>query len=282
MALPQHSFKRLVLGLQPSAPDQIFRLAAGFAQLLDVELLGLFLEDTSLHDLASIPFARELRPLNGGWHSLDLKQVSRDFERAARNIERMLAEAAKNLATRYQFEVVRGPLASTLQSESRVGDIVMIIEPASPAERATQQFAWLIEAAFRSTAAVMIVPTQIARSSGPVVALMDTSTDPSLDTAAAIASAANEDLVIVDVGETAIDDAELRARAAAVGCRIRHIAVARGARSDISALDQPLDRFEERIVVVTRGVFNNRSAAAISSTRSVPVLVVEPEMQATA
>ena len=61
LAMPEqpHSFKRLVLGLQPRAPDRTMQLAVELADLLHLELLGLFLEDTSLRDLAGIPFARE-------------------------------------------------------------------------------------------------------------------------------------------------------------------------------------------------------------------------------
>ncbi len=171
MSMEPHSFKRLVLGLQPGAHDRTLQLAVELADLLHLDLLGLFLEDTSLHDLASIPFSREFRSLGGGWHTIDLDRLSYDFELAARRIERKFLSAAKRLLTAYQFEVARGPMATTFTSFSRIDDIVMIAEPQSPAERATQQFAWLLEAAFQSAAAVMLVPSHIARTKGPVVAV---------------------------------------------------------------------------------------------------------------
>src|SRR5674476_57962 len=100
-----HSFKRLVLGLQPGAHDRTMRLAVELADLLHLDLLGLFLEDTSLLDLAGIPFSRELRPLGGGWHTIDLERLLHDFELDARSIERKFMGAAKRLPTGYQFEV---------------------------------------------------------------------------------------------------------------------------------------------------------------------------------
>ena len=66
MSTQPYSFKRIVLGLQPSAPDRAMQLAVELADLLHLDLLGLFLEDTSLRDLASMPFAREFRLLGGG------------------------------------------------------------------------------------------------------------------------------------------------------------------------------------------------------------------------
>jgi hypothetical protein len=114
MAIKPHSFRRLVLGLQPSAPDRTMRLAVELADLLHLELLGVFLEDTSLRDLANMPFAREFRPLGGGWHTIELDRLSHDLELAAHSIERMFTRAAKHLATRYQFELARGPTAKII------------------------------------------------------------------------------------------------------------------------------------------------------------------------
>ena len=193
-------------GLQPGAHDRTMQLAVELADLLHLDLLGLFLEDSSLRDLAGIPFSREFRPLGGGWHAIDLSRLSHDFELAARNIERKFMDAAKRLSTGCQFEIARGPMAETFASVSRSDDIVMIVEPRSPAERATQQFAWLLEGAFRSAAAVMLVPPHIARTKGPVVAIATSSDDPSILAAAAIAFAAKEELVIIETDGLDADD----------------------------------------------------------------------------
>lgn len=196
------------------------RLAVDLADLLQLDLLGLFLEDTSLHDLAGMPFAREIRPLGGGWHPIDLDRLSRDVELSARSIERMFTDAAKRLATRHQFEVTRGPMTETIASISRTDDIVMIVEPLSAAERVAQQFTWLLQGAFRSAAAVMLVPPRIARTKGPVAAIAATTDDPGFRAAAAIAIAAKEDLIIVDICEVPIDEARIRALAAELGLAI--------------------------------------------------------------
>jgi len=245
-----HSFKRLVLGLQPSAPDRTMQLAVELADFLHLDLLGLFLEDTSLRDLAGIPFAREFRSLGGGWHTIDLDRLSHDVELAARNIERMFTQAAKRLPTRSQFEIVRGPLAKTFASVSPTDDIVMIVEPVGAAERASQQFAWLVQAAFESAAAVMLVPPQIARTKGPIVAIAATPDDPSIHTAAAIAVAAKEELVVIDARGVALPDPAICAQA--------------------------FRQSQERLIVMTRGAFEGGTASAIAAARRVPVLVIEP------
>jgi hypothetical protein len=276
MTTESHGFKRLVLGLQRSPPDRMLQLAVELAGLLQVELLGLFFEDTSVHDLAGMPFARELRPLNGGWHALDFDRLSRDIESAASNAERVLAGAAKSLSDRYRFEVVRGPLATTLTTVSRSGDIVMIPEPFNPAERATQQFAWLVEAAFRSAAAVMILPSRIVRTRGPIVVIAAAPGDPSLDAATTLARATKEQMIVVDVGDVPINDADINARGAAAGCPARHIVLGRSALSDPSVLERTVHQLQERLLVLTRGLIDEHKISTMASVHSVPVLVIEP------
>jgi hypothetical protein len=275
MSKESHSFKRLVLGLQPSAHDRTMRLAVELADLLHLDLLGLFVEDTSLHDLASMPFSREFRSLGGGWHTMDLDRLSRDFELAARSIERRFMGAAKRLPTGYQFKVARGPLARTFASVSRSDDIVMIVEPQSPAERATQQFSWLLEAAFRSAAAVMLVPPLITRTKGPVVAIAASSDDPSIHAAAAIAFGAKEELVIIEADGLDADDPRVRKLAADTRLTIKRVAAANIGLADPAAFALAFHEIQERLVVMTRGAFADGVASAIAAARRIPVLVVE-------
>ncbi|MGB9117955.1 MAG: hypothetical protein WCC91_22260 [Bradyrhizobium sp.] len=277
MSKEPHSFRRLVLGLQPGAHDRTMRLAVELADLLHLDLLGLFLEDTSLRDLAGIPFSREFRPLGGGWHMIDLDRLSRDFELAARSIERKFMGAAKRLPTGYQFEVARGPIAKTFASVSRRDDIVMIVEPRSPAEQATHQFSWLLESAFRSAAAVMLVPPHIVRTKGPVAAIVTSSDDPSLHVAAAIALAAKEELVIIEADGRNAEDPGIRKLAADTGLPIKRIAAAGIGLADPAACALAFRQSQERLIVMTRSAFADGAASAIAAARRVPVLIVEPE-----
>lgn len=270
-----HSFKRLVLGLQPSAHDRTMDLAVALADLLHLDLLGLLLEDTSLHDLASGAFLREFRLLGGGWQAIDLDRLSRDFELAARSIERRFMGAASRLPTGYQFEVARGPMAKTFASISRTDDIVMIAEPASAAERASQQFSWLLEAAFRSAAAVMLVPPRIIRANGPVVAIATSFDDPSIQAAAAIAFAAKEELVIIESDGRDAEDPGI-GKLADSGLTVKRIAAAGTGLADARTCALVFRQVEERLIVMTRGAFADETALSIAATRQVPVLVVEP------
>jgi len=276
MADEPHAFKRLVLGLEPSAPDRAIRLAANLAELLHLELLGLFLEDPSLRDLAAIPLVREFQPLGGGWRSIDLDQLSHDLDIAIRNAERMFVEAAKDLTTRCQFEVTRAAAAQAIASTSRSGDIIVITEPATSAGRAAQQFSWLLNAAFQSVATVLIVPARIVRTAGPIVAIALASHDPSIRTAAAIAVAAKEDLIIAHGYEGKGDDPEIRELAADTGLAIKDAFTGKASLSDPASYAHVLRSVQERLVVATRDILTPELALAMASSRRVPVLVIAP------
>ncbi len=272
MAALSHSFKRVILGLEPRSADRTIRFAVELADLLHLELLGLFLEDKSLRDLASMPFAREFRPLDGSWRPIDIVRISQDIELAARSAERMFAEATRGLRTSSEFEAVRGATAETIASISRSSDIVMIVEPLSPVERATQQFLWLVEAAFRSAAAVMLVPTRVARTAGPIVAVAAAPDDQSIYAAAAIAIAAKEELIILETYEGDSDDARVGELATDTGLTVRRVPAVKQKLTDPAALPQ----LRERLIVMARGVLEDAAASMIAARRRVPVLVVEP------
>jgi len=271
-----HSFRRLVLGLQSSAPDPAMRLAVEMAELLDLDLLGLFLEDASLRDLAGIPFAREFRLLGGGWHSLDLDRLVHDLEVAARGMERSFTQAARSLSKRSQFEVMRGRVAEAITSISNTGDIVMIVEPTSAADRVSGQFSWLVEAAFRSAAAVMLVPSRIVRTKGPIVAVAMTGDHPTIAAAAAIAVAAKETLIVIGPGGWDREKPRIAQLAAKTGLTIQHV-TAGDLSPDPTVCLKAMGHLQERLVVMTHLPFDGATTSAIASARQVPVLVIEPE-----
>ena len=71
MTLRPLGFRRLVLGLRPGVSDRSAELAAGFASLFDVELLGLFLDDLGLRHLAAMPAARAISAPGARWRELE-------------------------------------------------------------------------------------------------------------------------------------------------------------------------------------------------------------------
>jgi hypothetical protein len=264
------TFRRVVLGIRHSAPQHGLRQAADLAALLRANLRGLFLRGDELADLAAMPFAREFRPLEGGWHTIESEELARALDIAARSAERCFSDAVKERNLSCEFEVVQGSIAKAIASVSRASDILVIPEPANSPERVTLQFKSLIEAALSSAAAVMVVPERVVRETGPVVALAGEPHDASIEAASVIASLAKEPFSIVDVIEAAarVHAGSQGATQTALQTPARNLSY-----SEIEAVLRPL---QERLLVLSRGVFDSSTTAAIASTRRVPILIVEP------
>ena len=270
MTLKPLGFRRLVLGLQPGAPNRAAELAVEFARLFDVELLGLFIDDLALRRLAALPEARAIGAA-AGWRRLE--QALNFADAAAESAGRRFAAASRGVA-RSRFEVVRGGAAQALAAISRAEDIVVIVPPAAAADRAAEPFASLLDAAFGSAAAVMLAPARVVRAAGVVVAIAASPDDPSLEAARAIAEAAGEPLVVVDVRSVSGDALRIERKRQA-GEAIRRIDEG---PLDYAAEAAPhaLRGLTERLTVVSRGAIRNDVALKIALARGAPVLSLGP------
>ena len=269
----QATFRRIVLGLSYHRPNHGMRMAAEFADLLQLELFGLFVEEENLLGLAALPFAREFKLFGGGWRSVGMEEISHDLEIAARSAERAFTDAAKALRTECQFEVVRGSMAETIASISRASDIIVLTEADSLAECATPKSLAVVAAALHSAAAVLLVPARVARHSGSIVAIATEPEDPSIEVAKAVAVAAKEELVIVEAFRSAgTNPASITDPSTKIP--VRRIPLTGPGMANESGIWSALGRVRERLVVMTRS--EKYPLWSIASMRQVPILIVEP------
>jgi hypothetical protein len=268
-------FKRIVLGVNHGAPDDnILRTVAELAEVMNMPLLGLYAEDPGLIDVAGLPFVREFQPLGGGWRSLDVDRLSREVELAAGRLEQRFSRSVKDLSIETSFRVIKSSTSNMIATISEAGDIVVVAEPANPADRATHQSAVLIEAALRSDAAVLLVPHRIARRGGPIVAIATEPDDAAVRAAAGIAVAIGEKLVLVESNRAA--DQQF-----APGLEVEHLTPKIARLTDAAGICSALAHVAERLVVMTRGVFDDAAPGIVASMRHIPVLIVEPSGQHT-
>jgi hypothetical protein len=282
MTTALYEFKRMVVRLPHSVTDyEGVGVAAKLAEQLQVDLVATFIEDTSLIEMAGLPFARELRALGEGWRALDVTLLLQEFERAASAARRRFEEITRSCRIETSFDVVRGPAADIIGTLVRQEGIVVIIEPRNPAERVTTQFTRLTNAAFNVAAAVMIVPSRIARTTGDIIAIATMPDDPSIRAALAIASATGERLRILSPVADLASDPEITRLVQATGVQIE-------------AMEIPKDTFNlpafvtgqlpanERLIVMMRGA-DSLIPLSIASSRGVPVLVINtPDLAANA
>jgi len=271
MAEPHSQFRRAVLGLEHHASRHGLPLAVDVARLLDLDLLGMFIEEESLLRMAGLPFIREFSALRG-WRAVEGEQIARELRAAAASAQRLFAEAVKDLRTASAFDIFHGSMVEAIAAHARPDDIVILSAPAAAGEYSASQFPRLIETALDAAAGVLLIPRQIARHAGDVVAIATRPDDPSIRVAVDIARAAKEELVIVELHEEDARSAKARETAE----RVTRKPAAATAISDPAMLVAAFRNERERLVVMTRGSIDPSLPSILASWRRVPVLVISP------
>ncbi len=119
--------RRILVALDASNHSMAaLRNAAELASRVEAELLGVFVEDANLLQLAALPFAREVGGVVGAARPLDAQVMERSLKAQAERSRLALAEAAAPHRLRWSFRVVRGDVAAEVVAASFEADLVSI------------------------------------------------------------------------------------------------------------------------------------------------------------
>ncbi|HWM48385.1 MAG TPA: hypothetical protein VNR11_15880 [Xanthobacteraceae bacterium] len=277
--LARDRFKRLLLGLPQSTGDYAFLdTLVRFAEQLELDLDAMFVQEEALLRLASFPKAREFRGLGAGWQPVDLAQLKLQIEQSAALARGLFDEAVHKARIAARFSLAQGTAAQTIAASATARDIIVVVQPASPVDRITQQFVQLADMAIKSHAAVLIFPSRIARAAGPVAIVAANGTDPGIRAGLAIGAAMGERAVVIGPLD---EDARTAVRRSADSVNVKvQFEPTGGGPSDLTAVRTRLAALHERIIVMARTAFDGAIGAALAGERSVPVLLVEPEAPA--
>jgi len=120
-------FRRILVALDASRESRAaLAAAAGFADRLEAELAGVFIEDIDLLNLAALPFSREAPALSASGRVLDPNRVEHELRSTAAAARRALAAVAEAHHLRWTFRVVRGHVETELLTASRDADLVAV------------------------------------------------------------------------------------------------------------------------------------------------------------
>ncbi len=273
-------YRRLILQLgQNGSQRAAMRVAADFARRLRLDLHCRFVEDEAVLQLAEFSFVREIRLPTHQWSVLTADRIAEELRHATEQARRLMAEIATATGIPTQFEVVRGDPARCLTGLCSASDIVVLVQPVAPLASSSFQFLQLHQAALDAAASVLLLPEQMSRQAGTVVAILAAPHDPALPVAARIAAETDEALLILLPAAIQAEQQVVRDAAVAIG--VPPARVTTGALPGDSPEDvlQALAPMQERLIVVTRttsSVAANDGARRIAVARGVPMLLVEP------
>lgn len=121
------SIKRILVALDTSTDSvAALRSAANLAGALPAELVGLFVEDTNLLNLAGLPFAYAVNHATGSGQALTQAQMEQDLLLLAGQAKQALMEAATQAGAKWSFKVVRGTVTEGVLSSALETDLVTL------------------------------------------------------------------------------------------------------------------------------------------------------------
>lgn len=121
------AFRRILVGLDASAPSlAALEAAASVAAKWEAELLGLFVEDINLLQLAALPFTREVGFPSAIQRSIEPRDVERRLRAQARLSEQALARVAGRFNLRWSFRTERGQIVTQLLEVAREADLIVL------------------------------------------------------------------------------------------------------------------------------------------------------------
>lgn len=187
-------FKRIVLEFKRGSHNaEAIQLAAELAELFQVDLLGRFVEDSGLAQLARTPFAREFRMLEGEWRDLDSQSAAGSVELAIAAARRLFMQAVASSPVSRDFEVLRAEASAEQRPSAQ--ELVAVVQDPDTGE---EIFLSRLGVSQGDTIGVLLLPRQKARHHGPIVVIAATEDEPSVAIAAQVAAAAREMVLRLD------------------------------------------------------------------------------------
>jgi hypothetical protein len=230
----------------------MLREAAEFARLLELDMLGVFIEDRSLIELAALPFARELRLPGHDWQALEPQRVGSELRAAAEQARRLFRQEIESQGVACSFEVHSGNPAALASSVAQTTDVLIVMEPLAvdmlaPGWEAARR------AAIASAAAVLLLPRSGMPRRGPVAAVAASPSDVCFQLASHIAKATGEQVFAIPPEDQASPQALL------------------------TSLWRALGPHRERLLVLPRkATMHDEMNLEMARLRQVPILLVRP------
>ncbi len=171
-AAKREAFRRILVALDASAGSlATLEIAAGLAASLQSELLGLFVEDADLVNLATLPFSQEVS-LRGAIRRLDPAEIEQEMKRRALAAEHALQSVARRRRVSCSFRVTRGHVGSEIAAAAGASDLLCIGPRGRPMTRRAA-LGDTARLAAGSNAALLLLNNAEAVHDGPVLAVFD-------------------------------------------------------------------------------------------------------------
>lgn len=170
----QHGLtRRIVIGLRPMSDiDPSLAAATVLAAAIKAEVVGLYVQEDAMIDLAALPFARALEPGTARPERLTSDAMAKAIKQGAITCRRVLSAHAEKASVSWSFNVAHGELPVTIRSTVARSDFLVL--SGDRVGFSPRRLIEEIRSAPRDIGGILVaVPPRTTPSSGPVVAIDD-------------------------------------------------------------------------------------------------------------
>jgi hypothetical protein len=253
------TFRRIVVALGTPGSAAI-TTAIELARTLESEVLGLFVEDVALFDLASLPFAGEVGFPSAARRALDVDVLERSLRAQAGRLRQEMFARLAGMPNKWAFEVVRGRVAVALAAAAGTQDLVVVPAPLAGTGRGGSRAR--AARAFRRLPAPLLLIDETRRPRRAIGVIAPADIDPSaiVDVVGSLVPYFGPGVRFVGVGSLRSWDAWQGATSellAGRGLRGRYLRIA---RTDADALRQAIADDARGVVVMLAPEAQSREA----------------------
>ncbi len=206
---------RIVVGFKSTLDiDLSIRAATVLAAAVEAEVVGLFVLEQAMIDLAGLPFARALSYGGSQPEQLSSDSMMQAFNRGALCCRRALSQHAEAARVKWSFSQERGELPATVEAAVATGDFVVL-----SGERhgiGVNQLIDQLRTLPPGPRGVMVtLPVRATPVRGPVIAISegDRADEEVVELAANIASVTDQPLILFVIADTSVEADEIAQRA---------------------------------------------------------------------
>jgi nucleotide-binding universal stress UspA family protein len=200
------AFRRILVALDASKESlAALDAAADLAARLEAELVGLFVEDADLLNLAGLPFAREVTTLSPSPRVMDAKRLAEDLRAKAAVARQAIARTAEALHVQWSFRTARGRVDAEILAAAQDADLIAVGKSARPLTGAPRIGRNTRAIAVQTTRSLLFASTPTCGTDAPVATIYDGSAAASeaLALAGRIAEREGKRLTVFVIGDSA-------------------------------------------------------------------------------
>lgn len=235
-------FRRILVALDASG-DSLAALeaAATLAGEIEAEILGLFIEDIDLLNLAALPFSREARRLSANGGILDPAQIERELRGQQVVARRALERVATTRRLRWSFRVVRGRVETELLLAAEQADLVAVGKGSRPISGAVKLGSTARMVGLRTLRSVLFVAPAEMTPDCAIAVVYDSGRTgtAALDVGARLAAREHRRLIVIVMADGDEEAARLEQAAAGI---LRSLGTAASMRRAVTTRPEPLIR----------------------------------------